>query len=549
MKKFIFLIFVLLRFSIYAQIGIGTITPNAAIEVASSTEGFLLPRVELTSKKDPTILTPTVSEIVYNTATDGVAPYDVKPGFYFWTGTAWMELDNASETKNWRTTGNAEASATIDFAGTVDDVDINFRRFNIKSGTLSNTNTAFGSNSLSVVTAVFNNITPTINTAFGAGALASNTNATGNTAFGFNALRESTTAEEVNNFKNNTDNTAFGFETLKNNNTQGYFSDIPSKGNTAIGTRALRANTRGANDTAIGTNALIKNELGSSNTAVGAETLSSNINFSSNVALGSGALKSNDNEDNTALGYASSGLSPGVFRTTAIGSNSLGKNAGGNRCTGFGYKAMFESRFGSDNTVAGALAMENGSGNHSTFIGYNAWATPPPPASQSITNDSVGIGYGCLPLLDNFAFIIGIGKGAEAPREVGDAIRIGNTAITYAGIQVPWTTTSDRRWKTDITTSDLGIDFIQKLRPVSYIRNNDKGKKLEYGFIAQELEQAFTSSKVSKNSTVSTAGDGTLGVRYNDLLAPMVKALQQQQIIIERLITRIEELKKNKNKK
>ena len=36
------------------------------------------------------------------------------------------------------------------------------------------------------------------------------------------------------------------------------------------------------------------------------------------------------------------------------------------------------------------------------------------------------------------------------------------------------------------------------------------------------------------------------GVRYNDLLAPMVKAIQEQQAIIEELKAKIEALEKNK---
>ena len=55
---------------------------------------------------------------------------------------------------------------------------------------------------------------------------------------------------------------------------------------------------------------------------------------------------------------------------------------------------------------------------------------------------------------------------------------IGNFDITYAGIQVPWTYTSDKRWKSDIRDSHLGLDFISKLRPVSYYRNNDESKKI-----------------------------------------------------------------------
>jgi hypothetical protein len=70
-------------------------------------------------------------------------------------------------------------------------------------------------------------------------------------------------------------------------------------------------------------------------------------------------------------------------------------------------------------------------------------------------------------------------------------MRLGNTAITYAGTQVARTITSDRRWKDNIQSSNLGLDFISQLRPVSYSRKTTT-PKTEYGFIAQELEATLT---------------------------------------------------------
>jgi hypothetical protein len=65
-------------------------------------------------------------------------------------------------------------------------------------------------------------------TAFGTGALQSNTTGADNSAFGFDALFASTTG---------LDNSASGFLALKNNTTGGF--------NTAIGDEALSSNTIG----------------------------------------------------------------------------------------------------------------------------------------------------------------------------------------------------------------------------------------------------------------------------------------------------------------
>ena len=99
-----------------------------------------------------------------------------------------------------------------------------------------------------------------------------------------------------------------------------------------------------------------------------------------------------------------------------------------------------------------------------------------------------------------------------------------------------WTTTSDKRFKSDIQPSNLGLDFISKLLPVSYIRNNDESKKREYGFIAQDLEETLKTSGAADNGIISKDDKGMYSVRYNDLMAPMVKAIKEQQSIISELV-------------
>ena len=111
MKKIFFLLNVLLIASFAeAQTGIGTTTPNASakLDVSSSTQGFLPPRVTLTGTNDNTTIknsagtsiTPATGLLVYNTATAGSAPSNVTPGFYYWNVTSWIRLivptDNAS---------------------------------------------------------------------------------------------------------------------------------------------------------------------------------------------------------------------------------------------------------------------------------------------------------------------------------------------------------------------------------------------------------------------------------------------------------------------
>ncbi len=88
--------------------------------------------------------------------------------------------------------------------------------------------------------------------------------------------------------------------------------------------------------------------------------------------------------------------------------------------------------------------------------------------------------------------------------------------------------------------------FIKQLNPVSYTRNNDINQKTEYGFIAQELEASLNQAGVTQNGIISKDDAGMYGVRYNDLLAPMVKAIQEQQKMIEELKAKVELLEARK---
>ncbi len=88
MKNIITGLFLLFTISTFAQTGIGTTTPNtnAQLEVASTTKGFLPPRVALTGTTSASPLAAHVAGmVVYNTATVS----DVTPGLYVNNGSAW----------------------------------------------------------------------------------------------------------------------------------------------------------------------------------------------------------------------------------------------------------------------------------------------------------------------------------------------------------------------------------------------------------------------------------------------------------------------------
>lgn len=89
---------------------------------AASKRGLLVPRVALTATNAAApIVAPATSLLLYNTATAGVAPNNVWPGYYYWNGTAWVRF--AAMGDAWLTTGNAGTVAGTNFIGTTDAVD------------------------------------------------------------------------------------------------------------------------------------------------------------------------------------------------------------------------------------------------------------------------------------------------------------------------------------------------------------------------------------------------------------------------------------------
>ena len=117
----------------------------------------------------------------------------------------------------------------------------------------------------------------------------------------------------------------------------------------------------------------------------------------------------------------------------------------------------------------------------------------------------------------------------------------GSSTGLYISNTAAWQSTSDVRLKTDIKDLDTTSRLLQ-LRPVDYLwksqETSDNPEKRNLGFIAQEVQEAFP-------ELVGQSPDGMLSVEYTGLIAPLVKAIQEQQTIINDLKARIETLEAN----
>lgn len=114
---------------------------SAALDVDMANKGILIPRVALTTTGAfaPVTGTATTSLLVYNTATAGVFPSNVTPGYYFWDGAKWVRLLNNGN--SWIVGANAASVNTpgaTGFLGTSDNNHVDLVTNGIVRGRLSN---------------------------------------------------------------------------------------------------------------------------------------------------------------------------------------------------------------------------------------------------------------------------------------------------------------------------------------------------------------------------------------------------------------------------
>lgn len=112
--------------------------------------------------------------------------------------------------------------------------------------------------------------------------------------------------------------------------------------------------------------------------------------------------------------------------------------------------------------------------------------------------------------------------------DTGDVVFSGNV-----------TAYSDIRLKRDVQDLSYGLKEIMKLRPISYKRVGTDTDRLEVGFIAQEVRDVIPEIVHEQQDDQKT-----LTMSYDKMVAPLVRAIQEQQDMINKLMSRVEELEK-----
>ena len=104
-----------------------------------------------------------------------------------------------------------------------------------------------------------------------------------------------------------------------------------------------------------------------------------------------------------------------------------------------------------------------------------------------------------------------------------------------------FTNSSDYRIKTDVQEVGSVLEKVAQLRPLNYIKEGVIGR--EFGLIAHEAQAVFPDIVSGEKDAVDEDGDMEIqGIDYAQLSTILVKAIQEQQAIIEEQKTALEAL-------
>ena len=153
--------------------------------------------------------------------------------------------------------------------------------------------------------------------------------------------------------------------------------------------------------------------------------------------------------------------------------------------------------------------------------------------------------------------------GANSVITATNQMRFGSNSVNSIGGPVAWSTVSEMRFKENIKENVVGLDFIMGLKPVTYNVNfkaldhhHTKGKmdsiysdlekmdldkqykklyqQIQIGFLAQEVENLADSLNFDFHGIDKPQNkESTYALRYAEFVAPIVKAMQEQQAIID----------------
>ena len=242
-------------------------------------------------------------------------------------------------------------------------------------------------------------------------------------------------------------------------------------------------------------------------------------------------LKKDCGEFNTCYGYQTG-------QHLSFGSNN----------TAIGYNSGSIFTTGSENTLLGSnsgTTLITGSGN--TLIGHNSHVTG---TDSDNSKNRIAVGNNSEVFEDNTCVIgntaiTGIYPGNHLICDLGEPshyYRRVHCKNVYAEESImckgPVYSYSDKSLKSDIKTLENCTEFIESLQPVEYTLNKQQTKHL--GFIAQEVKENVKKSNFNDNVITKQDDNGLLVLNYQEIIAPLVQTVQDQNKMIQDLQKRLQ---------
>lgn len=400
----------------------------------------------------------------------------------------------------------------------------------LPKGWIAYTNFAMGPRAL------FANVAGTNNFAWGSNALAANVSGSGNVAIGNDALssvRGGTVPALGTQTGLGWNNIAVG-DTALRDCSDGYE-------NLALGAFCLQQTTTGKWNVAIGHASQILSQAGECNVSLGAYALVTNYG-SNNLAIGWAALEAQVSGSNIAIGHMAMNANVTGSLNTGIGSEVLMRLKSGKFNVAVGLGTLTNLVGGSNNTAVGTYALSSAQANamDNSALGRDALLLLTTGAGNS------AIGSGALSSLRTYTNCTGLGTGAQVSGN--NQVQLGNANAVphaFAALQLR----SDARDKTDVTESRLGLDFIRALRPVDFRWRLRPGHgaagacavtrpRFHHGLLAQEVRDVIQRTGVDFGGFQDHAlqgGEDVLSLGYEELIAPLIKAVQQLAATVDEL--------------
>lgn len=276
--------------------------------------------------------------------------------------------------------------------------------------------------------------------------------------------------------------------------------------------------------------------VGTSNIAMGLDALSSITSGSSMIAIGQDAFKdSTTGQYSVAVGQGAGENKTSGFGNVFVGNYAGENNGGGNSNTFIGTEAGRQNS-GTRNTYIGQGAAQSGSGSFNTVVGGQAGTVVGGSRNVLIGHEAGFIVSGTNNII--------LGDGSTpSTNNISNEVTLGNSSISTLRCQVTSITSlSDARDKKDVEDANIGLDFINDLRPVKFVWDTRDGAKKdikEVGFIAQELDEVQQKHGVEDHlQLVLKNNPDKLEASQGKLIPILVQAIKD-------LKKEIEELKKD----